>query len=116
VGDARSIADEKHVALGLERTSSEDTLNGDTMKRIRSTEGGAKIAAKIPERQMEKVKQGWTSFKIVLLLSVLTVRAYLEDAALLTWQLFGYGLAGLCWSMQIMLRSGSQIKQDHAEL
>jgi hypothetical protein len=73
VGDARSAADEKHAALGLERASSEDTLIGDTMKRIRSTEGGAKIAAKIPERQMEKVKQGWTSFKIVLLLSVLTV-------------------------------------------
>jgi len=61
----------KHIAL--ERASSEDTLIGDTMKRIRSAEGGAKIAAKIPERQIGKSKEGWTSFKIILSLSVLTV-------------------------------------------
>jgi hypothetical protein len=43
------------------------------MKRIRSTEGGDKILQKIPERLVEKGKEGWTSFKVVLLLSVLTV-------------------------------------------
>lgn len=53
--------------------SSEDTLIEDTMRRIRSTEGGAKIAAKIPERQIGKGKEGWTSFKIILFLSVLPV-------------------------------------------
>jgi hypothetical protein len=71
IGDNRSMMEEKHIAL--ERASSEDTLIGDTMKRIRSAEGGAKIAAKIPERQIGKSKKGWTSFKTILILSVLTV-------------------------------------------
>jgi len=57
----------------MAKTASEDTLVDDTMKRIRSTEGGDKILQKIPERLVEKDKEGWTSFKVVLLLSVLTV-------------------------------------------
>jgi len=57
----------------MAKTSSEDTLVDETMKRIRSTEGGDKILAKIPERLVEKGKEGWTNFKVVLLLSVLTV-------------------------------------------
>jgi hypothetical protein len=88
----------------MAKTSSEDTLVDETMKRIRSTEGGDKILAKIPERLVEKGKEGWTSFKVVLLLSVLTVSPPDYDNA--DRKLFGYGLAGLCWTMQIMLRSG----------
>jgi len=57
----------------MAKTTSEDTLLDETMKRIRSTDGGDKILQKIPERLVEKGKEGWTSFKVVLLLSVLTV-------------------------------------------
>jgi hypothetical protein len=57
----------------MAKTASEDTLVDETMKRIRSTEGGDKILQKIPERLVEKGKEGWSSFKVVLLLSVLTV-------------------------------------------
>jgi hypothetical protein len=57
----------------MAKTASENTLVDETMKRIRSTEGGDKILQKIPERLVEKGKEGWTSFKVVLLLSVLTV-------------------------------------------
>jgi hypothetical protein len=57
----------------MTKTASEDTLFDETMKRIRSTEGGDKILQKIPERLVEKGQEGWTSFKVVLLLSVLTV-------------------------------------------
>ena len=57
----------------MAKTTSEDTLVDETMKRIRSTDGGDKILQKIPERLVEKGKEGWTSFKVVLLLSVLTV-------------------------------------------
>ena len=57
----------------MTKTTSEDTLVDETMKRIRSTDGGDKILQKIPERLVEKGKERWTSFKVVLLLSVLTV-------------------------------------------
>jgi hypothetical protein len=73
-----NASDDSHVETPytlekMAKTSSEDTLVDQTMKRIRSTEGGDKILAKIPERKIEQGKERWTSFKIVLLLSVLTV-------------------------------------------
>lgn len=85
----------------MAKTSSEDTLVDETMKRIRSTEGGDKILAKIPERLVEKGKEGWTNFKVVLFLSVLTVSHLRADELLMksslgmAWQVY-VGLCKLC--------------------
>lgn len=73
--DSQDTLIETPYTLGkMAKTASEDTLVEETMKRIRSTEGGDKVLQKIPERLVERGKEGWTSFKVVLLLSVLSVR------------------------------------------
>ena len=71
---ADSLIETTYRLEKMARTTSEDTLVDKTLQRIRSTEDGDKILQKIPERLVEKGKEGWTSFKVVLFLSVLTVR------------------------------------------
>lgn len=61
-------------AAALEKTISATSIDSEILERVRSA-GGDKITAKFPER-VETEDKAWTSFKIVLLMSVLTVSRY----------------------------------------
>ena len=61
-------------AAALEKTISATSIDSEILQRVRSV-GGDKITAKFPER-VDTVDETWTSFKIILLMSVLTVCGY----------------------------------------
>jgi hypothetical protein len=78
---ADTLVESPYTLDKMARTSSEDTLVDDTIKKIRDTDGGDKILQKIPERLVEKERQGWTHFKMILFLSVLTVCSHRQTHA-----------------------------------
>lgn len=84
-------------AAALEKTISATSITSEILERVRKA-GGDKITAKFPER-VETIDEAWTSFKIVLLMSVLTVSppgstktTISADSAVALWIRIGWSM------------------------
>lgn len=73
--------------------------------RVRSSGTGDKLTYKFPVNLAKtEEKQRWAGYKWLLLCSIITVSGHYRGRRM-TKQVFGYGLAGLTWSLCTLLRS-----------